>query len=180
MKALFALFLITVLPPAAQAHELKTINAVTNAQAQAVLAASEALHAEDKKFTAVESFKIVKIAPARKEGESLEDLYGRILENSLHAEYPITGDEEGYSIGQVSGTGARREIEHDVRDFYIQDKALEEAFISAVDAAAQNPNLIVLMGSGSGNNTSAYIIAVADPANNELVYFISSNFGSDS
>jgi hypothetical protein len=174
-----ALIVASLVSVSAHAHRFERIEEMSNSQAQAVLKASDAINAKKPRFTASVAYKVTQIKPAQKAGESESHFYVRILKSALHRDYPITGDDGGYDFGQLSAANARRTIEDDIRDYYIADD-LSDELIVALDQAAQDDSLIVVTGSGSGNNTFAYIAAVIDPARNEIVVFISSNFGSDS
>lgn len=172
----------------AQAHTSQLIQKLKNPRAQAAyMAASELLGYMNEGRSGSgggvvdAAYKITKINPEPKTGESDEAVMTRVLKAVLHRDYPITGDDGGYGFEKVNAQNEKY-VEHQLSEsFYIMDEELAQkmALVQALVAAGEDENLVVLLGGGSGNNTSASIVAVLDLKNKELFYMMSSNFGSD-
>lgn len=178
MKKILLALGVFALSAVASAHTLQSIAKMTNPQAQAVLDLADSIEKADSRFTAVASYKIVQIKPVRKTNEDDVDVYIRVLKYSLHRDYPITGNDGGYGIGPLDTNMNSYKWGDTLQYFSRDDEAMSAQLQKALTVAAQS-GLIVLSGDGSGNNTMASIIAVVDPLNNEMMYLMNSNFGSD-
>lgn len=120
-----------------------------------------------------------KAAPdAAKPGETPAQTIERLAKFSLHRDYPITGDEDGYDLAVVSPNTPDAKLESTLDQDWIEQTGKGTQAMAAL-AQALKDGLLVLSGSGSGNNTMASIIVVADPASMEFVTLMNSNFGSD-
>jgi len=103
------------------------------------------------------------------------------LKFALHRDYPITGDDGGYGFSRISDEKEFKKVTFNM-DWLFRTEVLEiqyDNLKAALLEAAKKDNLVVLIGGGSGNNTMAEIVAVLDTKNNEIVYLMNSNFGSD-
>jgi len=173
----------------AHAHSFKPIKKATAPQTEkiraAIAEASASLTARIGDFgggAPYEAYKVTKISPARGDEETDVEVFQRIIEASLHRDYPITGDEDGYSLARYTDPkDFERAVPDGFSDHADDDEAMEKcvAMVKLLKASLKNKNLFVYMGTGSGNNTFADIIAVYDKKNNEFIYFVRSNFGSD-
>lgn len=92
--------------------------------------------------------------------------------------------DESIDIGRNTGSNTARAktVIRDLEpDYYMIDEeskipALESAFAKAY----KNPQLDILSGSASGNNTGGAVVGVYDIAHNEILFFGFTNCGSDS
>ncbi|MEK6704213.1 MAG: hypothetical protein AABZ06_00325 [Bdellovibrionota bacterium] len=160
------------------AHTLKSIKEPTNPALNPLDTIASKLSKEN--FFAANTYKVVKFKPEQKPYESLEDLYIRVLKSTLHRDFPITGDEDGYDLGVLDKNCSLKQVKADIAEGISHNLDLDDynKLTNAMMVALQ-AGMIIITGSGSGNNTYAYIVAAVDTKNQELVYLISSNFGSD-
>ncbi len=174
------------------AHELKKINRARNQSMEAArVVARDVAQALNRQYediggpagTVYSAYRVKKFAPKQKKDETTEQLYLRVLKSALHKDYPITGDDGGYSFRVIH---ASEEIDSHLPEFLADYPEPDDDtgriisdLVSALNNALEN-GLLVLVGSGSGNNTTAEIIAVCDPKNKEFFYIMDSNFGGDS
>lgn len=174
----------------AQAHSTKDIKTMKNSVANKALHAAatiqdimDAQYGNEGGGVVMGIYKVTEITPAAKPGESMDQTMLRVLKSILHRDYPITGDDGGYSFDVLNGKSADFVLKDVDQNFGLRD--LEEgdlaskALATTLALAGKDSSLVVLSGSGSGNNTSAAIVAVLDLKNRELFYLMSSNFGSD-
>ena len=175
-----------------QAHELKKISRARNQSMEAArVVARDVAQALNRQYediggpagTVYNAYRIKKFAPKQKRDETTEQLYLRVLKSALHKDYPITGDDGGYDFQLIS---ASEEVDSHLPEFLADYPEPDDDIgrgisdlISALNNALEN-GLLVLIGSGSGNNTTAEIVAVCDPKNKEFFYIMDSNFGGDS
>ena len=171
-----ALTLTLISTGAARAHVTQPIQELSDPAANQFLSAAKFVDTSDPEGTARAAYQIQKFSPARAGGEGNGAFAIRLLKALLHRDYPITGDEGGYSLSLISGSNAEKQIQSAV-NMEFEDDA-EQVVVAALKAAVQ-AKLVVIAGSGNGNNTSAVIFAVVDPKTNELAYLIRSNFGRD-
>ncbi|HLD74296.1 MAG TPA: hypothetical protein VJB34_05290 [Bdellovibrionota bacterium] len=173
------------------AHELKRINRARNQSMEAArVAARDVAQAMNRRYedgntgggTVFNSYRVKKFAPKQKKNETTAQLYLRVLKSALHKDYPITGDEGGYDFQVIS---ASEEVDSHLPEFLADYPEPDDNIgrgisdlIGALNDALEN-GLLVLIGSGSGNNTMAEIVAVCDQRNKEFFYIMDSNFGSD-
>jgi hypothetical protein len=168
----------------AQAHQLQNIKTPTDPVAAAVLTKGNAWAESMKDGAVTESFKVTKLTPSAKNpNESEEEALTRVLKYHLHRTYPITGDDGGYGFTKMNGQ-TERNLRVKMDDWFVGngDEIMEAPIAELLNAllpASQSQDLVLLYGSGSGNNTAAYIIAVLDLKNKEITYLMVSNFGSD-
>lgn len=142
---------------------------------------------ESKKLKLVNSVRTVshrisEISP-KKKNEKPAVTMRRVLGYALHKTWPITGDDGGYSfivLTKDSDEGTVEEALNEACYYYDENRLDGSKQLRSTLTGALKKGLLVFVGAGSGNNTIASIIAVADPENNEFVILIQSNFGSDS
>ena len=178
MKKLILSLFVFLSAAAASAHTLQSVKNVSNAAQAEFLKTAEGIHAENDKFTAVASYKIKAIQPAAKAGESVEDVYIRVLKFALHRDYPITGDDGGYSFSSLDANSSTQDIAKQLGDWVDTESDAGKNLVPSIQQSLQQ-GLLVLVGGGSGNNTSADIVAVVNTKTQEMVYLVFSNFGSD-
>lgn len=173
------------------AHTTQALTKATNSKVEALkIVSSNMSEAMDKRYenigggTVFNAYKITKLSPTRKAGEAEGAFAERLVKSILHRDYPITGDDGGYSFDQIkfgSEVEAKKYLNNSMEWISGADEA--EAFladfIKGILKLSQDSSVIVLNGNGSGNNTMASIFAVVDLKNNELFYIVDSNFGSD-
>lgn len=119
----------------------------------------------------------------KRSGETKLDMIERLVKYSLHRDFPITGDDGGYSFDRLPKNMTAKDLETKAKDmtYLLTDEASPDApQLKALLLKASKNGLVVLAGSGSGNNTFADIIVAADPNRLEFVVLMTSNFGSDS
>ena len=174
-----------------QAHEFREISRARNkSMEKARVDARDLAQAMNRQYedmggpagTVFSAYRVKKFAPKQKKDETTEQLYTRVLKAALHRDYPITGDDGGYSFRVIN---ASEEVDSYLPEFLASYPEPDDDigrqigdFTNTLDEAVGN-GLLVLIGSGSGNNTAAEIIAVCDPKNKEFFYIMDSNFGSD-
>jgi hypothetical protein len=175
LKRILAVIATTV---SIQAHALGTqtvdINTMTHPAAQAFLDLANTFHQDNTDYTAVASYKVTSIKPSATK-ETVTEKGERVLKSLLHRDYPITGDDGGYSLYTIDSAHVDIFLKFE-REYQGAEEfeGLSEKLIAAAQAG-----LIVYYGSGAGNNTYANIWATLDTKTGEIVYFMSSNFGSD-
>lgn len=129
------------------------------------------------------TYSIKKISPPQKPNETLPEMYLRILKFALHRDYPITGDDGGYWFDIIqSGDKVKKSLPNFLWKNDGDDNAELDALLKGFTPKLEqtvNEKIIAYMGGGSGNNTSAAILALVDIENNEFFYIMDSNFGSD-
>ncbi len=131
----------------------------------------------------VRAYHVNEVSPVVK-GESKVDALLRVVKYSLHRDYPITGDDGGYTFDILTKESSNREIEKSF-DYLswlsnLEGKDLNFEGVKSFVHQAVKSHLIVFVGSGGGNNTGADIVVLVDAKNMEFVYLMESNFGSDS
>ena len=177
--------------PTTSAHELKKINRARNqSMEEARVVARDVAQALNRQYedmggpagTVYSAYRVKKFAPKQKKDETTKQLYLRVLKSALHKDYPITGDDGGYDFQIIP---ASEEVDSHLPEFLADYPEPDDNIgrgisdlIGALNDALEN-GLLVLIGSGSGNNTMAEIVAVCDPRNKEFFYIMDSNFGSD-
>lgn len=162
----------------AHAHTFKEVDKLQNADAQLILSLAEQINEQDAAVTAVGSYVVEEFRPAQRQTERLTDLYQRVAKHVLHRDHPITGDEDGYDLGVFTAADDERAITQALGEL----GEFGESGVQLVKAVKQaaDKGLLVLIGTGSGNNTMATILVVVDPATQEFCYLVGSNFGADS
>ena len=178
MRKMIVSLFVFLSAAAASAHNLQSVQSVSNPAQAEFLKVANAVNADNTQFTAVAAYKIKEVKPARKAGESLEDMYIRVLKAALHRDYPITGDDGGYGFNVIKAGSSADEIARQMDDWVDTESEVGAGLIPALQKSLQQ-GLVVLSGSGSGNNTMAVILAVVNPQTQEMVYLVYSNFGSD-
>ncbi len=129
--------------------------------------------------TVLANYKVAKMV--LKSGETRGAALVRNLKRALHHDYPITGDEGGYSFDRLVNKSRGEILKNFATEFTDNEDAGEELekLTIILEKASHNPNYMVLSGEGSGNNTFAAIIAVINMKTSEISYIMYSNFGSD-
>jgi hypothetical protein len=173
MKSLVLVLSTILLASNAFAHTLKTVGSLTNRSANQALSVAEDINKKNEKTTAVNSYKVTGLEI--KEGEDKDDAYIRVLKSALHRDYPITGDDGGYDISALGARATSKEIAAALGDSPFSESA---ELVTAIHGALAS-GLLVVAGTGSGNNTMATIVGIIDEKKGELLYLIDSNFGSD-
>lgn len=142
--------------------------------------ALEALYVAGAKFEYgyLGVYRFNKVGP---EATDLDARYNRVKE-VMHRYMCRLFDEE-ISMGRNAG-GAAKRVETVLSDINLYDYADEQeadadAFSAALTAVYADPNLDVLSGQASGNNTFGEIMGVYDIKNNEILFFGFTNCGSD-
>jgi len=191
MKSIITLFVL-ILSFQVFAHTTVTLNQASNKNVDALMKTSTQLAlAMDKRYehvgggTVLNAYKITKTSPARKGNETDVDFSKRIVKSLLHRDYPITGDDGGYSFNNIKFQTEIEAEKYIRKSMYWLNDSEEAApflksFVKGLVNISKESNVVVLEGDGSGNNTIAYIFAVLDLSNNEIFYVVDSNFGSDS
>lgn len=184
-SALFALAITLGFGFSAQAHRYEDVKTLTNPLAAEVLAKGNAWAKTIKDGSVVEAFHISELTPSAKNPhESEQEALIRVLKFHLHKNYPITGDDGGYGFARLSGK-TEEDLKRKMDDWFYgggDDESVDAAMSDLLKSFLpinRSQDLIMLQGSGSGNNTAAYILAVVDLKNHEIVYLMVSNFGSD-
>jgi hypothetical protein len=164
---------------AAQAHKLKRTTKPSDEIVKQLSEKGATLAKEDG--FASNTYKVIAITPlkAKNSNETATDKILRVIKSTLHKDYPITGDDGGYTLSVMQSPD---QVEKAMRDFDDSNydetsKVLPSILQLAKNAVAKK--LFVVVGTGSGNNTMANILAVYSPNSQELTYLIESNFGSD-
>ncbi|HAZ13364.1 MAG: hypothetical protein A2X86_14925 [Bdellovibrionales bacterium GWA2_49_15] len=115
--------------------------------------------------------------------EQITDAYLRAVKLALHRDYPMTGDDGGYSLTILDASITVNQLNRMIpSSFYENDsypRKVLKKLNTALIASAKNKNLRVFIGRGSGYNTSAEIIVVLDVKNKEFIYLLESNFGRE-
>ncbi|MDD2716873.1 MAG: hypothetical protein PHW04_13350 [Candidatus Wallbacteria bacterium] len=157
------------------AHTLKPIGRATDATMNKFIDYAKPLCND---WFVMSAYKIEKVSPVNA-GESKEQTMERVIRYALHRDYPITGDDGGYSFKLVKGQITAKDLVKLMGTLYIDVEQYQADQASAILAEAASNGLWVYIGTGSGNNTMAYIVAIADPKTDEIIYTMNSNFGSD-
>lgn len=160
------------------AHDFRPIKSFSDKTMRDTYAATQKLEKEigmnSGEGAVLKAYEIKEISPKRKKGESNDALYQRVLKARIHADFSITGDDGGYSL---SAPKSAQDVEKDLPDDLNSGNS-SAAFVAALKDALKS-GLMVIEGTGSGNNTAASIVAVVDVQNQEFFYIMDSNFGSD-
>ncbi len=178
MKKILLTLSLSVFPILAFGHELSALKRPTHTALN-----DFGLFAKSLKKVhgiVVDSFTIEKIAPLRK-NETKSASIERVIKYFLHKNYPITGDDGGYSFSFYTKGTTARDIEKAAMNvsWLFDVEEIDSAKLKTLLLKATEKGLYVYIGNGGGNNTHADIVVVADPATMEFVSLLSSNFGSD-
>ena len=177
MKKTSLLLALLVLATQAHAHTLGKLAKATNPALQSFSAYSQSLIAKNQVVAG--AFKVIQVSPT-KLGETPKDTYARVLKNTLHRKWPITGDEGGYSLNAYTHMISDQQLNKEFTYLsWISDRDGAKAKLTGMIHKALAAGLIVYIGGGSGNNTGAEIIAIADTTSREMAFLMESNFGSD-
>jgi hypothetical protein len=162
----------------ANAHEITPLKKAASPILEKFRTYTEKLCKQE--YTACNSYQVKRISPV-KDGETAAQTYYRVLKYSLHRDFPITGDDGGYSFDIYTKGVTQSQIDKSLSyvSYFESLDSNSSKTISTFIKAATNAGLIVYIGNGAGNNTSADILTLVDPVNHQLVYLIASNFGSD-
>ena len=159
------------------AHDLSALSHAANPALESFLRYANTHSKASSRATT--AYQIDKISP-KKAGEKIDATIERVVSFSLHRDYPITGDDGGYSFSYLTKSSSAGEVDNALDDLSdIFDGSSEATQLRHLVNSALKANLLVLVGTGSGNNTEAQILVIADRANLQFVTFIDSNFGSD-
>ncbi len=191
MKSIITSFLL-VLSFQLLAHTTQTLTKGTLNSVDALMKVSVPMaKAMDKRYenvgggTVFNAYKITKVNPLKKHNETDIDFSKRLIKSILHRDYPITGDDGGYSFSNIKFNNESEAESYIRKSIYWLNDSEEAApfmknFVKNLVNVTKESGVVVLEGEGSGNNTIAYIFAVIDLKNNEIFYIVDSNFGSDS
>ena len=160
-------------------YRLKEVEELTHPAAAAFYKMAYDITEELDEHQAFKGYQIT--GDAKRPNESVKARYERVLRRAMHHDFPITGNDGGYSLKTFAKPVSKSEVSKALSkltfglDPDVHNAKVKKAVMKALDAG-----LIVIAGKGQGNNTLADIVAVADPKNQQFAYLISSNFGSDS
>lgn len=185
-KSVFAAILCIFSVQLASAHTIQSAPNLASAALSRVKTPARALARRTPDTFVVRGYKIREVSPVKPD-ERFRDTFERILKFTLHRDYPITGDDGGYSLTSYQKKFpldlAHRIVSQETSslDWLLNPdtpEGLNEAVKNRV-AEALHQGLVVTFGTGAGNNTHAETIAIADPATSEFLVILASNFGRD-
>lgn len=156
---------------------LKAIKAASSPAMNRFMGAAAQIDGANPRFTGTNAYRVV--GNATRAGESQPDRYLRLIKRSLHHDWPITGNDGGYSLGYLTKSSTARDIDRVLGSTLFIDSDADNKVVTDAILAALKSGLKVAIGTGSGNNTYAYIVAVVDPRKREFTCLVNSNFGSD-
>lgn len=162
-----------ILGVAAQAHQVQALRALQSPALQSVYSLAQNLEKQNTSIV-TKAYQVQVVTPVN-DSETQEETVARILKSVLHHDYPITGDDGGYSLVAADQSSLEAQSTSIAQRELAQGNPL---LLAGLRQAVQQGALLIY-GGGSGNNTSADIAALFDPSTQELVYIMSSNFGSD-
>ena len=174
MKYIVSLFLTLVLASPTLAAEFKPAKTFKNAKLKAIVAAMKAFGTQ---YTGTGAYSITKKSPlkGRTEAERRRDT----CKETLHR-YSGAMLDEGIDLRSVfkNEEGVKFALSY-LTDFEQNDERPWPGLQKALSAATSDKTLEVYAGTGGGNNTMAAMLCVYDTENDQVVYLILSNFGSD-
>ena len=170
MRILVSMLVVLSLATGAHASDFKPVKTLKNAKLQAL---SEAMDKFEGRFVRSGAYTVTRKTDLN--GRTEKERRKAILKETLHR-YSGASLDEGIDIRTAASAA---EAVSTVNDAGQDDSQPWKPFEKAMGPAFADKSLEIYAGTGSGNNTMASMVCVYDKTNDQVVYIIFSNFGSD-